>query len=247
MLHLVAGPVLPAAHAAEVVVGQHARPHEVRPGVVVVGGCQGLGRGGENGFHEALAQTVRHVHVLRGGEVALHDVGEHVRGAAGGLVSGEGTGVPGVHDGENGAVDVAFDIAPLQIFSLQGNDAGVGGLAAGGGQGQHHAHGQGLLRRLFGEEVPEIAVVGHAHADGLGGVDGAAAAHRQNEVHALPAAQVDALVHLAAAGVGLDTAQLHPGDAGLPQGSSRIVICAVALDAAAAVDHQHLCAAETAH
>ena len=188
MLDLVAGPVLPAAHAAEVVVCQHTRPHEVRPGVVVAGVCQGLGGGGENGLHEALAQAVRHIHVLRGGEVPLHDVGEHIRGAAGGLIGGEGAGVPGVHDGEHGTVDVAFDVAPFQVLPLQGDDGGVGGLAAGGGQGQHHAHGHGLFRRLFGVEVPEVPVVGHAHADGLGGVDGAAAAHGQDEVHPLPAA-----------------------------------------------------------
>src|SRR5699024_5338746 len=138
--------------------------------------------------------------------------------------------------------------APLEIAPLLGDDAAVGPLAAGGGDGQHHAHGQ----RLFdlggaGEEVPEVPLVQGAEADGLGGVDDAAAAYRQQEVRPGPPDDVDALVDLAAAGVGLDAGELGVGDAGLLQGGGDGVVGAVAADGAAAGDQQHPGTAETAH
>ena len=62
---------------------------------------------------------------------------------------------------------------------------GVGAAAvlaqgAGGGDSQHHAHGQRLLDLGgAGEEIPEIPLVQRAEADGLGGVDDTAAAQCQ--------------------------------------------------------------------
>ena len=248
MLHLVAGPVLVPAHAAGVVVGQHAGPHEVCTGGVVVRVGNGPGSGVYHGAHESLAQTVRQGHVGGVGEVALTDVGQHVHSAAGGLIGGQGAGVAGVEDGELGADGVALGAAPLEIACLLGDDAAVAALAAGGRDGQHRAHGEGGGDgSLAGEEVPEVPVVAHAHADGLGGIDDAAAAQGQQEVHALLAAKLDALIHLAAAGVGLDAGQLHIRQLCLGQGGGDGVIGAVFLHGAAAVDQQHLAAAEAAH
>ena len=245
MLDLVAGPVLSPADAAAVVVRQHTGPHEVRPGGVVVGLGNGLGRGGQNGLEQGVAQPVGEIHVRGVGEVAFADVGDHVRRAAGGLIGRQGAGIAGVEDGELGPDHVGLGAAPLEVAFLQGNDAAVAALTAGGGDGQHGAHGQGALNLgLAGEEVPEVPVIGHAEADGLGGIDDGAAAHGQEEVHILPAADLDALVDLAAAGVGLNAGELEVGNAlGLQRGGHG-VIGAVALDGAAAVNQQHPAAAE---
>ena len=55
-----------------------------------------------------------------------------------------------------------------------------------------------------GEEIPEITVIGDAHADGLGGVDDAAAADGQQEICPLCPSKLDTFIHLAAAGIGLN-------------------------------------------
>ena len=209
MLDLVAGPVLLPAHAAGVVVGQHPCPHQVRPGGVVIGIGNGLGGRVQHGLQQGLAQPVRQPHVGSVGEVPLHDVGHHVHRAAGGLVGRQGAGEPGVQHGEFRADDIRLGAAPLQVAPLLGDDAAVGPLAAGGGNSQHHAHGQRFLDLGgAGEEIPEIPLVQRAEADGLGGVDDTAAAQCQQEVRAGPPDQVDALVYLAAAGVGLDVGEL---------------------------------------
>lgn len=138
--------------------------------------------------------------------------------------------------------------SPLQVAPLLGDDAAVGPLAAGGGNSQHHAHGQRFLDLGgAGEEIPEIPLVQRAEADGLGGVDDTAAAQCQQEVRAGPPDQVDALVYLAAAGVGLDVGELCKGDARGLQGGGDGVIGAVAADGPAAGDQQYPAAAEPAH
>ena len=87
-------------------------------------------------------------------------------------------------------------------------------LAARGGDGQHRAHGQGLFDGYAAlVEIPEIPIVQGARGDGLGRIDGGAAAHGQDEIHTLFAAERDALAHQAAAGVGLDAAQGDKTDA----------------------------------
>ena len=228
--------------------GQHPRPHQIRPGGVVVGVGDGLGGRVQHGLQKGLAQPVRQGHVRGVGEIPLHDVGHHVHGAAGGLVGGQGAGESGVQHRELGADHVCLGAAPLEIPLLLGDDAAVRALAAGGGDGQHHTYGQRLLNFGFaGEEVPEVPAVQRAEADGLGGVDDAAAAHRQQEVHPGLPDQVDALVDLAAAGIGVDAGELGEGDARLVQGGGHGVIGAVAVDGAAAGDQQHPGTAEPAH
>src|SRR5699024_10129503 len=140
--------------------------------------------------------------------------------AAGSLVGGQGIGELGVHHGEP-APAVAAVVAPLEHALVLGDDRGVAHLAAGGGDGEHRpdggAAGGGVLPV---EQVTYVKVVGEAVADGLGGVDDAAAPHGQDEVHALFFAQVDALVHQGQEGVGHHAAQGHIGDAGLLQGGA---------------------------
>ena len=248
MFHLMAGPVLLTAHAAAVVVGQHTGPHQVCPGGVIIGIGQGLRSGVHNGFHQRLAQPVRQGHIRRVGEIPLADMGKHIHGAAGGLIRRKGAGEAGVQHGELGADHIAFRAAPLQISLLLGDDAAVRPLTAGGRDRQHDAHRKRSGNDgLSGEEVPEVPVVGHTKADGLCGVDDAAAAQRQKKVTALLTAEVNALVYLAAAGIGLDAGELRPGKAGLPQRGGHGVIGAVALDGAAAGDQQYPGSAKAAH
>ena len=215
VVDLVAGPFLLAAHAAGVVVGQHACPHEVPPGVVVHGIGHGLGSGLHDGLHQRLAEAVRETYVGGGGKVPLADVGEHIHRAAGGLIGREGAGEPGIQDGEAGPHRVGPGDAPFEVPFLFCDDAAAASLAAGGGDGEHRANRQGLCGHIGAavEDIPEVPVVHCAKGDGLGGVDDAAAAQGQDEVQILLPDQINALIDLAAAGVGLNAGELHKGKA----------------------------------
>ena len=205
VFNLVAGPVLIPADAAGIVVGQHSRPHEVRMGGVVTVIRQRLGGGVHNGFHHGLAQPVGEGYVRRVGEIALAQVGQHIHRTAGQLIIRQRIGVGGVQHGEFGPDEVRFGAAPFQIAVLLRDDAAVGAFAAGGGDGQHRANRKRMFNFGFsGEEIPEIAVIGDAHADGLGGVDDAAAADGQQEICPLCPSELDTFIHLAAAGIGLN-------------------------------------------
>ena len=93
-------------------------------------------------------------------------------------------------------------------------------FAAGCGDCQHHAHGKsGHWLRFAVVEVPEIAAVDGAHGDGLGRVDGGAAANGQDEIHAFRHGAADSFVNFIGGGVGPDAAKLGPCQAfGLERG-----------------------------
>lgn len=129
---------------------------------------------------------------------------------------------------------------PFLVGIQVGDHGHIVHLRAGGGHGQHGEDGQGLLgHRRAGGKVPGIAVVQSTGSNGLGAVDDAAAAQGQHAVQSVLAAQLHAFADGGDAGIGLHAAQLDPLDPVLPQLSGGAVIDAVALDAAAAVDHQH--------
>ena len=90
VLDVVAAPVPQAARHQHAVVGDVGRLVELRPDVVVVGVAQSQGRVVDDGLHGRLQQPVRQIHVVRGGEVGLHEVGQNVRAAAGRLVGRQG-------------------------------------------------------------------------------------------------------------------------------------------------------------
>ena len=155
-------------------------------------------------------------------------MGHHVHGAAGGLIGGQGAGEPGVQHGEFGPYEVRLGAAPFQVAVFLRNHAAVGAFAASGGNSQHRADRQRALNfGLAGEEIPEIAVVGDAHADGFGGVDDAAAANGQQEVHALFPGKGNPFIHLATAGIGLHAPQLAPGNPRFFQGRGGSIVSAV--------------------
>lgn len=74
-----------------------------------------------------------------------------------------------------------------------------------------------------------------ANADGLGGVDDAAAADRQDEVDLFRAAQRNALMDKGQLGIGLHAAQFDPAEAGRFQRCGHLVKQAGFFDRAAAV------------
>ncbi len=223
---------------------QAAGPHHLGAGVVVLRVLhQDLGVG-HHRAQQALGDGIGDLHVAAVGEVALHGVHHDVGASAGGLVVRQRHGELRVHDGEFGPGEVAA-VTALDLALLFGDHGGVAHLAARGGEGQYHAQGQaGRGLALVVVEVPDVALVGHAVANGLGGVDRAAAAHGQQEVNALLLAQRDALVHQAQPRVRHRAAQRDIGDAGFIQRVRDLLQKPRAHHAAAAVVDQHLAAAE---
>ena len=54
-------------------------------------------------------------------------------------------------------------------------------------------------------QLSEPSLPAAAHADGLGGVDDAAAADGQQEIYPLCPGKINAFIHLTTAGIGLNT------------------------------------------
>ena len=240
---MVAVPVLLSADAHHVVVHDHTGPHDVGTGFIVVGILHHTAPLVHHGQHDAFQHAVGGLHVLGRGEVALKSVGNDIGDAAGGLEGGKALGEDRVHNGE-----LRADAVGLRGGLLEGlliGDDGVGGtLAAGSGDGQHHADGQGGLRGLAGEKVPEVPVVGDAHGDGLGGVDDAAAADGQEEVDLLLPRHGDAVINQAAARIRLDAAEFDGTQAFGGDGILHPVKQAGLLCRLAAVDDHDTAAAE---
>ena len=252
VLDAVARPVLRASDAADVVVRERARPHDVRAGGIVHRVAQDGRALGDDRAHEGFAEFVRHQHVARRREIALDDVGKDVHEAAGRLVGRKGEGELGVHHGEARTQPVAGDGA-LEVVRLQADDAVARSLAAGGGEGEDDADGERggddrrLLAVLAEGEVAEVAVVEGAEGDGLRRVDDAAAADGEDEVDLLAADEIDALADEGFARVRLHAAEGDEGDARLLQRLHDLVVDAVSLDAPAAEVQQRLGPAKCLH
>ena len=100
------------------------------------------------------------------------------------------------------------------MLGIVANDAGIGGFGARCGEGEHAGDVYALGRcGSLAEEIPDIAIVGNAQGNGLGAVDGAAAAHRQNQVDVCLACDAQALANRGNLGVGAYAAELHVCDA----------------------------------
>ena len=239
VLDAVARPVLRAAHAADVVVRERARPHYVGARGVVGRVAHHGGALGDYRAHKGLAKLVRRPHVARRREVALDDVREDVNEAACGLVGRKREGELRVHHGEARAQAVAGDSA-LEVVRFEAHDAVGRSLAPCGGDGEDDADRQGcgddrrLLAVLAEGEIAEIAVVEGAEGNGFGGIDDAAAAHGEDEVDLLAADEVDALADKRFAGIRFHAAEGDESDAGLFQRLRDLAVNAVRLDASAA-------------
>ena len=239
-LQQVALPALLAANADEVVLRRLAAPHDLCP-VVIVGGI-GLDELHvlHHGLHHALCHTVAKLHKGRVGEIALHGMGNGVKGAGQGMIHGNRNGELGVHHRKHRTRQIGITAA-LESLGDTGDHRAVARLATGAGNGEHCAHLQAGDRiGLAQVEIHEVAVVDHAVADGLGRVNDAAAADAQDKRNVILPADVNAFIDQVVSGVGFDAAQLPPGYARLFQGGSHGGEEAGFLDAIRAIDNQRL-------
>ncbi len=213
MLEGVRRPVLVAAHSGEPLMAEHAGPHDVGAGIVVVGVGQHARRLGADGVHERQVQIVGHRHRAQVVEEALQQVAEHVGKASGCLEGRQGESELGVHERVARTV-VVVGVAGLAAQLVVGDDRVLRGLAAGGGMVSTTAMGSvdglGALRL---EQLPHVVFDARAVGDGLRGVHDAAAAHRDDPVDPLALAQGHALAHERDLGVGPHAAKLVNGHA----------------------------------
>jgi len=139
-----------------------------------------------------------------------HDVGD----AVGDLDRGERKAASRVEDRKTREEAIGVDRAFEKPF-LFCNDGAGAGLAARRGDGEDGSHRERLLRKCFSSiEIPYVTRVGNTCGDRLCRVDGASAAHGEDEVYAVFATQLDSLVDEAEARVRLDAAELVESKAG---------------------------------
>ena len=200
MLEMMAVPVLLAADTHDVIVADHAAPHNVGARVEIVRIAHNGAPLVDHGENHALEQPVRSLNSGSVGEVALQRVRDDVGHAAGGLESGQALGKSRVHDGELRADAVGLGCGLVQSLFV-GDDGVRGAFASGRGESENNADGQCGLRSFAGEEIPEVAVIRHAHRNGLCSVYDAAAADGDEKIDLLAAGKLDAFVDKAALGV----------------------------------------------
>ena len=156
------------------------------------------------------------------------------------LIGRQGKGAARIHDGKLGTRHVVR-ISHLHVAVLVGDDARFAHLAACGRDGEHAGDREVALRRGLAQvEIPDFAVIRDAAGDRLGRVDDGAAADGEDEIHALLAAQVDALVDEGQPRVRNDAAQADEVHAAVAEQPADLVQQAGLLRALAAVMDQHL-------
>ena len=165
------------------------------------------------------------------------DAGDH-------LVPGQGEGVVGVQDGELGHhVLVLKDLAHLFLGVGVRDDAAGVHLGPGAHHGQHTAQGDdGAGRLLKADEIllPGVLLAVDGGGHGLGVVADGPAAHGQQKVGPVPAADLHALQDLGQGGVGHDAGNFRHVLAAILQDGGHLVIDAVLLDGPAAVDQDDI-------
>ena len=188
-------------------------PHDVGARVVVLRVFHYARCRIHDGANQAAGDVIGNGDRGLAGEEPLHDVRAHVRDARCGLVGRQGESEFGVHERHDGAVEIGV-AAAFKVLGIVADDTGIGGLGARCGEGEHTGDVYALCRRgALAEEIPDIAVVGDAQGNGLGAVDGAAAAYRQNQVDVCLACDAQALANRGNLGVGAYAAELHVCDA----------------------------------
>ena len=219
---------------------QHAGPHDVRAGVVVLGLGQHARGLGADGAHDGQVHAVGDGHGAHVVEEALEQMAEHVGDAGGCLERRQREREFGVHERQLRALVVAC-VAGLHAQLVVADDGVLRSLAAGCRDGENHGDGQHIgVRVLLGDELPHVVIDAGAVGDGLRGVDNRAAAHGQHPVHAVFLAQRDTLAHQANLWIGAHAAQFHVLDASLLKRRAHAVDEARLNGALPAVVQQHL-------
>ena len=159
----------------------------------------------------APRSEVEHIGHFPGGlcGVALDGVGERVHAGGGGQALGHGGHHFGIDDGDDGHI-VRIDADELALVLHVGDDVvdgHLGGRAGGGGNGDdRHA---GVLGGRDALQTAHVGVLGVVDddADGLGGVDGRAAADGDDVVRARGLEGGHAGLNVFNGGVGLDVGE----------------------------------------
>ena len=220
------------------------RPHDVAARLVVFGVLDRDAGAVDEGAQQPFRDVVRRVVVLAR-EILLQDVGHDVIKARLHLIFGERIGELGVEHREFGEHFLAEHVPDLELFRVVGDDGASVHLAARAHHGQHAPHGDELAGRLL--ETDEIFLPGVLAAirrDGhrLRVVAHRAAAHGKDEIRLARTRALASLVQLLHGGVGHDARVLGDVLAALAEDGGHLVVDAVALDGAAAVDQHHVLA-----
>ena len=241
MLDLVHLPVLLLGQPRDGVERHDRRPHKVAACLVILWVAYGLRGGVQQRTHHSLDHIVGDIVVLPR-KVLLAQMGEGVKRAADHLVARQGVGQRGIHEGKTRIAHGAEVVSHLEALRRVGQDGAAVHLGARADHGGDGAYRQGLPRvALVMDPVapPAVALLPRHDRNGLGTVDDGAAAHRQDEIHALAPRQVRTLQSLLIAWVGANVGQLHPPLAAGRKRGQDAVVQAAALDGAAAVTEQH--------
>ena len=233
------------AEAGQPVVREAARPEQFAHRLVVGGVAHRAGGEFDHVPQQRLGEFVGQVGALLGDEVAVEGVHHDIGHAAGESVRRQGGAERRIHRREERAVE-GGGVAALLAAVFVCDDARLGGLAPGGGDGEHHAErgaAPGGCAPLV--ELPDVGLrVEEAEADGLCRVEHAAAADREQEVDPFAPAELDALPHEREPRIRPHPAELHKGEPRRPKRLAHPGEQAASLRAAAAEVEQHAGAAE---
>ena len=192
---------------------------------------------------DSLGHLIGEVVVAGQREILLAGVAEHVDEPVGGLFDRQGEQIGRVEHRELRR-QRERGVPQLAVAGPVGEHGRVTHLGAGGRRGQHHAERHEVLRgglAGFDIVVPQVLVLAQAGAerDELGAVDDRTTADGQDQGHAMLLDQLHAFEDLVEPRVRRHAGQFDDLVAGFAQRGRHVVIGAVALDRAAAVDQQH--------
>ena len=246
MFNAVAGPVLFPAHAAAVVVSDHAGPHDIGPRLIIIRIRDYPGSLMDHGHQKAFDDTVCRLHFLRVCKIPFKQMGHDVRNAGRCLERRQRLSQLRIQDGKSGTESFAGG-APFQHAILQRDHRIRTSFTSGGSDGENRADGKGCFHRFPLIKVPEISIIYRTGGNGFGRIDGTSAAHSQYEIHVLFSAQFNTLIYQAASGIGADASQLHIADILLFQRSFYSVQKTGTHHAAPAVMDQNLAPSKPFH
>ena len=213
VLQLVTGEILLRTALRQIIVRQRAGPHDGSPVTIVLRILQHLWRRLHHRPQQCLGNGIRQQRVLILREVALHRVHHDVGGSSSRLIGRQRISALRVHDGKLTTAEVAVH-ATLQHSLVVGDHTARRHLRACSRDGEHHADGQARLwHGLPVPEIPHVARIPHAVADGLRRVDHATATHSEDEVHLLLLTERYTLLHLREQRIGHYPTQLYKADA----------------------------------
>ena len=208
VLDSVAVPVLASANAAGIVVRHHSGPHDVGPGLIVVGVGDNARRLMLHRKKKRLDKAVCNLNVLCVGQIALVKVRHDVCHASRRLEGRKRLRESRIQNAELGADSVTVGAALEHAFLFCDYRIGAS-FASGGGDCQNRSDRQSLFYQLAAVKIPKVSVVQNAGRDRFGGIYSASAADGEDKVNAFFFAKVDSLVDKAASWVGLNASQFH--------------------------------------